>query len=185
MEQKDNFNHQFILFDTNLLINLVKHRSGMQIFLDFLSINQCINLITDAINFEFLGYAKNPSEYKTLDDWLKSFEIIPSGIEDVKHAIWLSVLMRNKLPQIGRQISYIDFLIAAQLMKYKNKIILATINWRDFPEIMFDRIKIMAVDTGKDVLTIAFIQFNLEKYKKISEDFNKGLEAIENKNSKN
>lgn len=181
MEQRVKFDHQHILLDTNILIALVKERYGMNIFLNFLSQNQCTQIIIDAIYFEFLGYAKNPSNYKILDNWLKLFAILPSRIEDINNAVWLSILTRHKLPQVGRQISYTDFLIASQLMKYKDKLILATTNWKDFPEIIFDRIKLMAIDTGKEVLTIAFIQFNLEKYKKIAENFNKGLESIENK----
>jgi len=181
MQKDNNFNRQHILLDTNILIASIKQSIGIKVFTDFLSENECTQIIIDAVSFELLGYSKDPSEYKILDNFLKPFIKIPSKNEDVNNAIWLSVLIKHKIPQIRKQISYTDFLIAAQLMKYKKRIILATTNWRDFPDIIFDRIKIMAIDTGKEVLTIAFIQFNQEKYKKIAEDFKKGLELLENK----
>jgi predicted nucleic acid-binding protein len=178
MEHDDGLERKFVLLDTNILIALAKQGSTMKPFSDFLLAHNCVQITADAVRFELLGYAKNPQEYVDLNHWLKGFTVLPSLKEEVENATLISVMLRHKIPHLGKQISFTDFLLAAHLQKYGSKIVLATRDWHDFPTILFDRIKILTVDTEKDVLTITFIQFNEEKARDILADFIRSMPPL-------
>lgn len=125
------------------------------------------------VYFEFLRNARIFDEYKQLKQFVDRYTKIYSTEEDIENAIRLSILYLNKNLSYKGQISYIDLLLAAQLVRRenKNKVILAICNFKDFPVCIFDRIKLQVIDLEDKVLTIAYIAFNEEKYKKCRDDF--------------
>lgn len=101
--------------------------------------------------------------------------VLPSSTskEILDNAQALAILYSHKNPNLSKQISFIDCLVAAQLMKYKNKLCLATIDNDDYPLFIFDRNKLITIDTEKEIINIGIYTFNEEKYKKCLDDFKK------------
>jgi len=172
--QKVLLDNKFILLDTNLLISLSKYKTRFtRSFLYPLTRKKCKFYIIDGVYFEFLRNTRTFDEYKQLKQFADRYSKIYSNEEDIENAIRLSILYLNKNPSCKSQVSYIDLLLAAQLIRRenKNKVILATCNLNDFPVCIFDRIKLQVVDLEDKVLTIAYIAFNEAKYKKCRDDF--------------
>jgi len=183
MDKQGILQDKYILFDTNILSKST-HKGWplLKSLFDELQDCNCVLYTIDAVYFEFLSFAKNPKEYLRLKYWIENFPGLirnPTVQDDIKQAIYLSAFYSNKIhSQDRRQISYTDCLLAAQLVKFKDKVVLLTTDFRDFPNIIFDRIKVQAIDLGDEVMTIAFIQFNLDKYNKTESDFKKAVNSI-------
>ena len=93
--------------------------------------------------------------------------------EILDNAQELAVLYSNKDIKYARQISFVDCLVAAQLMKYKGNLFLATLDNSDYPLFIFDRLKILTIDIGKEILNIGIYAFNQSKYEMCEAGFAK------------
>ncbi|HBH46407.1 MAG: hypothetical protein A2445_05325 [Candidatus Jacksonbacteria bacterium RIFOXYC2_FULL_44_29] len=157
-----------ILLDTNILIAYSKYTNHLDPFFSYLTKHDSIPYITDAISFEFLRYSCTGGEFKKLEGWLlaQDMPMIHSKPEDVETATKLSVMYANKRMADKKQVSFVDMLNAAQLIRYKDEIVLMTTDIHDYPLGIFDRIGVQAIDVVDQVLTVAFIRYNEQKYKK-------------------
>jgi hypothetical protein len=101
-----------------------------------------------------------------------------SGEEQIlRNAEELAILYSHKDSNLSNKISFIDCLIAGQLMKYPNRLFLATLNHSDFPLFIFDRIHIETIDAGEEILTVGIYAFNQRKYEVSKHNFLKTSNA--------
>jgi hypothetical protein len=175
------FKGEHILLDTNLLITLVKD-IGFGFFDDFLNELKNLNIksvVEEATLFEFKRGSRKQSDVINKDNFLrlllgKDPMVLSPSKEIMNNAEDLAILYSHKNPTLSKQISFIDCLVAAQLMKYKNnKLCLATIDNNDYPLFIFNRDKLITIDTGKEIINIGIYTFNEEKYRKCKHDFKK------------
>lgn len=68
----------------------------------------------------------------------------------------------------------IDCLLAAQMKKYYERLILVTSDHKDFPGLFFDRIGIETVDAENEIINICFYSFDVEKYSRVWTEFQGG-----------
>ena len=164
--------NKFLLLDTNILIEATKAPQTLRPFFEFVAESECGNpLIIDAVYFEFIRNARSRTEYDQTKEMLDGYDKILTTEEDVEKAIQISLACVAKKPGSEKQISYTDCLLGAQLAKYGDKIILATINYNDFPLYCYDRIHVQVYDLESKIITISFIQFNHNKFDKCMEVF--------------
>jgi len=129
--------------------------------------NSCTLVYFSFIEFEFLRSACDQKNREKREELLKGFkfEEMPFVAKDAKDDIIKIANAYASRKQIGA--SVVDCCIASLLKKYNQQLILATLNHKDFPTFLFDRIFIYPIDTEKDIFTLAFYRFNTEKAKKI------------------
>jgi|SRR5690606_3081032 len=178
----ERFEKSWILIDTNLLIEILKD-TDQKHFGDFLGELRELKItpvIERSVLFEFRRGSRTK---KHLDGKNTFLEILlgeernrfylPSSnsAEIAENAEKLAVLYSHHDPKLSR-ISFVDCLVAAQLMKYE-KMCLATLDNADYPLIIFDRHKVYTIDTEKEIHNIGIYTFNKMKYEKCREAFEK------------
>lgn len=172
MEQ---FKKKWILLDTNLLIEILKDDQQYH-FKDFLSelrTLEIVPVIDRSVLFEFRRGSRTRSHLNKKNCFLevllgakeKRYYLRSSASEKiVRFAEELAILYSHNDSKNSR-ISFTDCLVAAQLMMYKDNMCLATLDNNDFPLVVFDRTKVITIDTGQKILTIGIYSFNTSKYK--------------------
>jgi len=174
------FEGKHLLMDTNLLISISKH-SESDFFNDFLKELESFKIksvIDETIVFEFTRGSKTPRQ---LEDKNKFIEFLLGGekwslpikTDVLENAKKLAILYNTRGKNLSTQISFVDCLIGAQLMKYKDNMYLATIDNNDYPLFIFNREKVVTIDTGKEIINIGIYSFNEEKYRICEDHFNK------------
>ncbi|MBU2523568.1 PIN domain-containing protein [Patescibacteria group bacterium] len=178
------FKDKHLLIDTNLLIAISKY-SGDGFFDNFLKKleNQNIkSVIEEATLFEFRRGSRKQSHLDDKNQFLnflfggeKNKMILQSSTskEILNNAEKLAIIYSHKNPNLSKQISFVDCLVASQLMKYKNNLYLATIDNNDYPLFIFNRDKLVTIDTKKEIINIGIYSFNEEKYQQCLADFKK------------
>lgn len=176
------FKGKHILLDTNILIALLRHQSSL-LFDDFLRSLESLNLksvVEEATLFEFRRGSRRQSDLDTKNaflDFLQGGEnnrmILPSSTskEILENAQKLALLYSHKHAPLSKQISFVDCLVAAQLMKYGKNICLATTDNNDYPLFIFDRDVVLTFDSGDEIINIGIYTFNQKKFDQCERDF--------------
>jgi len=182
MKIPEEYNHKAVLLDTSVLIEISKGRDKMRPFSSVLQEANLAPYIIDAIYFEFVGHACSLRERTDLESLVSAeYPVVPSRSDDVANAVKLSQLYSIADRGRYKNIGYVDCLIAAQLLRYKNHVLLATLNIDDFPVFIFDRVVVSAYDVGEKVVTIALIGYNDEKMNIALERYNRAVEVEKRK----
>ncbi len=140
-----------LLLDTCTIIDASKC-AEMNDFLEDLSKNSCTFLSLPAVRDEFVCSAKNSEEYRQLEEYIESLDILflsnvekrISSVADKKLSIALS-----RCKSISP--SYVDRLLLKVPYVYRNsseKIYLITSNYKDVPQELFNRIGFITYDAG-------------------------------------
>jgi len=167
--------NKFLLLDTCILLSILESQEKMAPFLKILNDTQCVPLIIDAVFFEFIRNARNQEEYDKLSAIIKDFDKISTRPDDINKAIELSLACTaSDSSKSTQKISFIDYLLGAQLAKYAGRIFLATTNIKDFPLTCFKRHAVQAYDLTSRVISVGFISFNPDSFDKCFEIFKKG-----------
>lgn len=162
---------KFFFLDTNILIHLLKAPQGMEPFLKYIKDNDGVLCTIDAVSFELLRYARTKTEKQALSEFIKNYFVINIREDDITAAIEISQLCFLKDSRNKKQISYIDSLLASQLLKYKDRVVLVTTDCRDFP--IFKRAKVEAYDLGTEVIAIAYVVFDRDEIVRCRANFEK------------
>jgi rRNA-processing protein FCF1 len=180
----ERFKKKWILIDTNLLISISRY-SELGFFDEFLRQLEelkIIPVIEQATLFEFRRGSRHKGDLEAKKNFLeillgeeKNRYVLPSSTskEILTNAEELAILYSNKNPNLSKQVSFVDCLVGAQLMKYKENLCLATLDNGDYPLFIFDRVKLITIDAQKEIINIGIYIFNEEKYTKCKDDFEK------------
>ncbi len=175
---------EHLLIDTNLLINISKYSKHgyFDAFLKQLEFLKIKSVVEEGILFEFRRGSRTKKHLDAKDEFLayllggeKNQIVLQSyGSKEIfEKAQELSVLYNNKDIRLANQISFVDCLVAAQLMKFGDRLFLATLDNKDYPLFIFDRIKLLAIDAEEEIINIGIYAFNKDKYEKCRKDFAK------------
>jgi len=78
-----------------------------------------------------------------------------------KNAIEISNIYSNKS---NNGISFVDCYLSAFLKLHSKTLLLATINNKDFPQIIHDRLNVLTIDTKEEIINIGFYKFNEDSF---------------------
>ncbi|MCL4400095.1 hypothetical protein M1506_02335 [Patescibacteria group bacterium] len=155
-----------ILLDTNVFIKAFDHFDAFRPLFEFLEENNCQVVDFPLIQFEFTRNTFLPDHREQRELFLKKIATasLPLHKDLIKDALEIARIYAHQGVQRG-QISLVDCCIAAYLMKYEKNLFLLTMNHKDFPTLLFNRVSIFPVDekTTDDVFAPAFYQFDVKK----------------------
>jgi hypothetical protein len=77
--------------------------------------------------------------YDELEAWIGTLDGLPPDPKDYEMARLLSAMYKCKNPNINpKQISFVDCLYAAQLVRVKDRAFIVTTDLNDYPSFLFD-----------------------------------------------
>lgn len=156
--------NKYILLDNNVITRASDHPDAFLPFLQLLIDANCKPIIIPLIKFEYLRGAnsiKHRTKRLALLELLNP-DTIPSIYGDQK--VDLAIDIANVYS--GRKLespNVVDCSLAAHLIHFQSTLLLATLNHKDFPTFLFDRVGVFTVDTEKDVMPIGIYKSNSEK----------------------
>lgn len=160
---------KFLFLDTNLLVAIqdLSKTNSFELFFNILKINNLTPVIDAVVEFEFLRSSNVNTELKKRKQFISLLadSTIPIDSSIYAQAIEIGNVYSNKSGKYNKQISLADCLIAAALQRYSYNSILATLDLKDFPLEVFDRVGVLAIDGGDNVYTMGFYRFNENKFK--------------------
>lgn len=167
---------KFIIFDTNILIEAFKHFDSFKVLLNDLHHYNCKPLYFPLIEFEFTRDAMRPEHNKARRGFLETIiggTKLPINDDLVDIAVEIARVYAHQKDIASNKISIVDCCVAAYMRKYQNKLFLLTMNHRDFPLVLFDRIQPFALDANDNVLAPAIYKFNEAKWKSCFDNYQK------------
>lgn len=174
-----NFQHKHALLDTNIISALLrsdkKSKRYKPVF-EFLQKNETFPyIIKDITDFEFVGYNANQNLYNKAQEWLNTFDGLTAYPDDFRTAKLLSAAYKCKNPNISpKQISFVDCLYAAQLVRVKSRAFIVTTDINDYPSFLFDMPHHISIETERgETSFVGFKTFNADKYQQLLKDFDK------------
>ena len=164
--------NRVVLLDTCFVIKALQY-GDEKYFDNFFSIlmeNNCRPCISNMVLFEFMRGCKTPKHMEEKKKFLSglSAKIMDTPLNLILSAIKIANIYANKNIQTG-QISLTDCLNSALLQKYAN-LVLVTLDVADYPLILHDRFDIITIDTKKEILNIAFLEFIEGSFAALSEE---------------
>ena len=162
-ELKRKISNKFVLLDTGIIIRAFEHFEDFKGFFNLLETTNCHPVYFPFIEFEFLRGAYEPEHRSARREFLHTIPLdeLPVPREEIlDDAIRLANIYSNHKLHSAK---LVDCCIAAYLMKHTSNLFLVTLNHKDFPTFVFDRIFIYPVDTDNEVFPIGFYQLNVEK----------------------
>ncbi len=144
----------YILLDTNILIDGIKYPNEFGEFFNAVKQNNCSTVVEPVIEFEFFRGARNNKELLLFKEFMTLvFGQSPERVtrpneETFKTAQLISAIAYRT---DNKTLDLADCLISAQIAKYMGKLFLATQNHTDFPSAIFDRVytKLIELPDGK------------------------------------
>jgi len=170
---------EFALLDTNILAALLDDSKKSERFAEVFNYlrqqNSHLYIIHRITDFEFVGYSTNKKMYDQLNTWVSQFDGLPPLTQDFDTAKLLSALYKCKNPSISpKQISFVDLLYAAHLVRVKNRACIVTTDLNDYPNFLFDMPKHFAIEDGGGATSFVGIKtFNQKKYDELITSFDK------------
>lgn len=156
--------NQYLLLDTNIVINFGRYRKYYQSFVDSLLKHEITPLINDVVRVELLAFAKDADDTDKIIDLIEQLTrnkhqdiTLPSSKDSFDYAIKLAQhYQRANVPV--KHIQLPDLLIGADMCRFQKggMLTLATENHDDFPHPIFERIGIEVVDCINSIHPIGF-----------------------------
>ncbi len=165
---KDKIANKFVLLDTGVIIRAFEHFDNFEAFFKMLEGANCKNVYFPFVEFEFLRGAYEPSHKVDREDFLKEISGINLNAPTqaiIKDAIAIANCYSARKHHSA---SLTDCSIAAYLKSYPQNLFLVTLNHKDFPTYLFDRVGIFPIDAQVDIFTLAFYTYNKTKAEKIN-----------------
>ncbi len=173
------FSHKAALLDNNVIkafLDGSKDANRFKEVVNFLRDNEAhLYIVKRITEFEFVGFANNKVAYDQLQKWINNFDGLPPQAEDFDIATKLSAMYKCKNPNISpKQISFVDCLYAAHLLRVKDRAFIVTTDLNDYPSFLFDTSKYFPIEeSGGNTSFVAIKTFNADKLKELEESFNK------------
>ncbi len=161
----------YILLDTNILIQSFEFLEEFAHIFDFLAEQKCTLLYSSLTRFEFIRGAFRKSFKTDRENYLKKLkleQIIWKDEGDMQDTIFISHLY-SALGLSDRNLpDLVDCSLGGFLKKYKTSMLLMTGNIKHFPTSVFDRIYVQAVDKHtNDIYPVSFYEYNDQKVDRI------------------
>ena len=177
MKTEYDFTRKFSLLDTNILKEMTQKTKRSESFrplFQFLKDKDISLFIIEPTRFELVGYNTNRSDFDKLNTWIGKFPSLPLTKEDISSATMLSSLYKSKNSSINpKQISFIDCLYAAQVIKYKGMAFIVTNDVNDYPNFLFDMPHYIPIEEMDGATSfVGFKTYNENKWVKLQENFN-------------
>lgn len=165
MEIKTIIKNKYIILDTNILIKALENFSAFESLFIFLKNVDCAIVDFPLIRFEFTRNIFLPGHRESRERFLDILSPSPLPFKEklIEDSLEIARIYAHQGVQKG-QISLVDCCIAAYLKQYKENLFLITLNHKDFPVILFDRLFIFPIDGDNDVFAPAFYKFNDKKW---------------------
>lgn len=169
-KEKQMIERKHILFDTNIFIKAFENFDVFIGLFDYLRKQNCKIVHFPLVEFEFTRNTFLPEHIKARELFIKkiaslSLPMHPTLIDDA-----MTIARAYAHKRIGKgQIHLVDCCIAAYLMHYKSTLLLLTLNHKDFPVILFDRLSVFPLDDKKsnEVFAPAFYKYNSTKWNEL------------------
>ena len=175
LENIKELERQYVLLDTNVLIDSTKYPEEFDSFFGLLKKFHVESVIDYVVKFEFLKGARNKDEYK------KHIKFLDLLCGTDRHELFLNKEIFEVAENISRiaykssnkNLSLNDSLIAAQIQKYSktnsNRLFLATQNHKDFLPTLFEQIYIHTFTLKDGVIkNICIYTFRENIYKELT-----------------
>lgn len=171
------FEHKHSLLDTNILRELIQPTKRSEQFrpvFEFLKAKDTEPFVLEATKFEFVGYSTSKKEYEKREELIGAFSLSPITPADTEMAKKLSSMYKCKNHSISpHQISYVDCLHAAQLVRLRERAFIVTTDVNDYPCFLFDTAHTIAVEEdGGTTIFVTFKTYNHEKWTALEACFN-------------
>lgn len=155
--------HKDILLDNNILTRATDHPDAFFPFLQLIETSACNPMITGLIQFEYLRGAYQLARKKKRQAFLQ--ELAPGNFSHnfAEQKMELAIKIGNCYSAKQITPSVVDCSLASHLIAFGGRLLLATLNHKDFPIFLFDRLAVFTIDTEKEVLPIGIYGFNKEK----------------------
>ena len=163
---KEKIAHKHILLDTGIFSRSFDHFDSFRPLFQLLNETNCQATYFPLIKFELLrDVFINDNRIKRqmfVEEVTRVNLPIPPNLFD------RAISFANEYTEHQvKSASLVDCCIAAYLEKYADNLFLITLNHKDFPTFLFDRIFVLPIDTDKDVFPLGFYAFNKEKAKQL------------------
>ncbi|MFA5185632.1 MAG: type II toxin-antitoxin system VapC family toxin [Patescibacteria group bacterium] len=173
---EDLLRNKHLLLDTCVLINFHKYQESPELkeFFKAISDSNCALITIDQVYCEFLKYADDRQEYLDLFEWLGNLvpDVLYPTKEDLYATNQIYLALKVKKKNSAEHPSLEDLLLGSMLMKWPDKVYLATVNHKDFPTWFYDRVYLHAFDDrAGNVSAVGIYQFNVDKYVELIKDF--------------
>jgi hypothetical protein len=169
-----------ILLDTNIIIEFAKCPSYFKGFFDDLKDSDVVSAVDESIKCEFLRKSntidKRGQKEKLLDLLLGIGEK-RTELKITNEIFVEATLLSNVFNFLNdkNSSSIVDCLLAAQLKKFGENLYLATMNNKDFPMKIFDRVCIFNIEMGDEIKNIGVYKFSKKRFDIALERFEKGV----------
>ncbi len=170
----------FILLDTNILIDAIKYQEQFGALFSDIRKNNCSPVVEPVIEFEFYRGARNNKELCLFKEFIeethgKEPDRLNRPNEDTFKLAQLISAIAYRTD--NKALNLADCIIAAQIAKYVGnnlgRLFLATQNHSDFPPAIFDRVytKLIELPDGK-LKTIGIYAIDNTRFKLLRDQIN-------------
>jgi hypothetical protein len=171
-----------ILLDTNIIIGFAKCPANFKGFFDDLKDSDVVSAVDESIKCEFLRKSntiEKRQQKEKLLDWLLGIDEKRTELKITNDIFTEATLLSNIFNFLNdkNSSSIVDCLLAAQLKKFGENLYLATMNHKDFPLKIFDRIHIFNVEVEDEIKNIGIYKFSKERFEISLERFKKGIKS--------
>jgi hypothetical protein len=174
---KYNFDNRRALLDTNIVGEFIDQskRSALKFkpVFEFLKRKRVNPFVLNATIFEFVGYSTHKQVYDERQKLIKRLPVSKVTAADMEMAQYLSSVYKFISAEISpKQISYVDCLHAAQLVRLKEEAFIVTTDVNDYPSFLFDISHVIPISTdGGKTTFVTFKTYNDQKWNDICARF--------------
>lgn len=175
-EFKKRIENQYILLDSNILLKAFNNSKDFEDIFKFLKDANCDIVNFDIVYFEFSRNTRSPRIRKLKDEFIEKMD--PTNLpyrqdmKTVKDALEIAQIYAF---QNTTGVSTVDCCIASLLKHFSHSLFLLTLNHKDFPAILFDRVFVFPVETKNNIFTTAFYKFDQVRFDKLKIRFEKNI----------
>lgn len=164
----DNFlsplKRKHILVDTNFLIDASHNEECFSSIINSLIKNECTLVTIDGVYHEFIRGRKSIEDYKKMINFYEN--IIDREIPYEKSIKENANTLTKVLLKRSSQISYVDILLLATLMKYQSSMYLLSKDKSDIPIFLFPVKATIPIDSGETNYFYSIYSFDEKNYQK-------------------
>lgn len=160
--------HNFVLFDTCVLIESFEDQDAFLDFFNFVSDAICQPVYFPFIQFEFQRNAFLPENMDARKQFVDILGVEHLAMNPMDKLVTDAMSIANVYArQKHNGVELVDCCTASFMKRYPDKLFLVTLNHKDFPPFLFDCVAIYPVETKRKMLPVGFYKYNNEKARKI------------------